>query len=65
MACISICRREICANSLFVDQTFDLVYEFYSLVHLSHADIATTSVKMNRVLKPGGLCFAGFMSAGT
>jgi SAM-dependent methyltransferase len=24
----------------FLDQTFDLVYEFYSLVHLSHADIA-------------------------
>lgn len=47
----------------FADQSFDLVYEFYSMVHLSHADIAVALAEMNRVLKPGGFCFAGFMSA--
>ncbi len=47
----------------FLDQTFDLVYEFYSMVHLSHADIAVALSEMHRVLKPGGFCFAGFMSA--
>lgn len=49
----------------FLDQTFDLVYEFYSMVHLSHADIAVALAEMHRVLKPGGFCFAGFMSADT
>lgn len=49
----------------FLDQTFDLVYEFYSMVHLSHADIAVALAEMHRVLKSGGFCFAGFMSADT
>ncbi len=49
----------------FLSQTFDLVYEFYSMVHLSHADIAVALAEMHRVLKPGGFCFAGFMSADT
>jgi ubiquinone/menaquinone biosynthesis C-methylase UbiE len=41
---------------------FDAVYEFYSLCHLSKIDTQVAIQEMNRVLKPGGLCFVGFMS---
>ncbi len=47
----------------FENQEFDLVYEFYSLCHLRKHDIFITIEEMNRVLKPGGLLFLGFMSA--
>lgn len=41
---------------------FDYVYEFNSLCHLTKADSRVAIQEMRRVLKPGGLCFLGFMS---
>jgi SAM-dependent methyltransferase len=49
----------------FEDRTFDYVYEFYMLCHLSHVDTAIAINEMHRVLKPGGMCFLGFMSPDT
>ena len=49
----------------FEDSTFDYVYEFYMLCHLSHADTTKAINEMHRVLKPGGMCFLGFMSPDT
>lgn len=46
----------------FDDGFFDYVYEFYSLCHLTKADSRLAIQEMKRVLKPGGLCFVGFMS---
>jgi len=45
----------------FDDRTFDAVYEFYSLCHLSRKDHPVAIGEMRRVLKPGGLGFLGFM----
>ena len=49
----------------FEAKTFDHVYEHFSLCHLSKADTAWTIREMKRVLKPGGLCFWGVISADT
>lgn len=46
----------------FSDESFSYVYEYYSLCHLTKADTAIAIKEMVRVLKPGGLCFLGFMS---
>lgn len=45
----------------FDDDTFDYVYEFYSLCHLTRADMPVAIREMMRVLKPGGVCYLGFM----
>jgi len=45
----------------FEDGSFDYVYEFYSLCHLSRADMPVAIGEMMRVLKPGGVCYLGFM----
>lgn len=46
----------------FDDNTFDYVYEHYSLCHLNHADTEQAVSEMLRVLKPGGMCFLGVIS---
>ena len=47
----------------FKDETFDYVYEHYSMCHLSKRDTARAVGEMYRLLKPGGLCFLGVKSA--
>jgi ubiquinone/menaquinone biosynthesis C-methylase UbiE len=44
----------------FDDETFDFVYEFYSMVHLTKSDHQKTIKEMRRVAKPGALLFLGF-----
>jgi ubiquinone/menaquinone biosynthesis C-methylase UbiE len=46
----------------FEDETFDYVYEHYSMCHLSKRDTALAVNEMYRVLKPQGLCFLGVIS---
>jgi SAM-dependent methyltransferase len=46
----------------FEDETFDYVYEHYSMCHLSKRDTALAVSEMFRVLKPQGLCFLGVIS---
>jgi ubiquinone/menaquinone biosynthesis C-methylase UbiE len=46
----------------FEDESFDYVYEHYAMCHLSKKDTAVAVGEMHRVLKPGGLCFLGFIS---
>lgn len=46
----------------FEDDTFDYVYEHYSMCHLSKQDTALAVSEMHRVLKRGGLCFLGVIS---
>ena len=47
----------------FEGDTFDYVYEHYSMCHLSKQDTALAVGEMQRVLKGGGLCFLGVISA--
>jgi ubiquinone/menaquinone biosynthesis C-methylase UbiE len=47
----------------FEDETFDYVYEHYSMCHLSKRDTALAVSEMYRVLKRQGLCFLGVISA--
>ena len=47
----------------FEDGTFDYVYEHYSMCHLSKRDTAQAVNEMYRVLKKGGLCLLGVISA--
>ena len=49
----------------FEDGAFDYVYEHYAMCHLSKQDTALAVREMHRVLKPGGLCFLGVISADT
>ena len=49
----------------FEGETFDYVYEHYSMCHLSKQDTAASIREMYRVLKKGGLCFLGVMSMDT
>ena len=46
----------------YQDDTFDYVYEHFSMCHLSKADTAIAIDEMRRVLKPGGLAFLGVIS---
>ena len=46
----------------FEDETFDYVYEHYSMCHLSKQDTAQAVSEMVRVLRPGGLCLLGVIS---
>jgi SAM-dependent methyltransferase len=49
----------------FEDETFDGVYEHYSMCHLSKRDTALAVSEMYRVLKRRELCFLGVISADT
>jgi len=46
----------------FENETFDYVFEHYSMCHLSKKDTAIAISEMYRVLKKGGLCFLGVIS---
>jgi SAM-dependent methyltransferase len=46
----------------FEDESFDYVYEHYSMCHLNKVDTAVAVGEMQRVLKPGGVAFWGVMS---
>lgn len=49
----------------FDDETFDYVFEHYSMCHLSKQDTIRAIHEMYRVLKVGGLCFLGVISTDT
>jgi ubiquinone/menaquinone biosynthesis C-methylase UbiE len=49
----------------FEDETFDIIYEQYSMCHLTKTDTVQAIGEMHRVLKPGGLCFLGVISTDT
>ncbi len=49
----------------FEDESFDALYEHFSMCHLSKADTAAALSEMRRVLKPRGLAFVGVISTGT
>ena len=46
----------------FSDESFDCVYEHYSMCHLSKQETATAIREMRRVIKRNGLCFLGVIS---
>ena len=46
----------------FEDRFFDHVYEHFAMCHLGKRDTVVTIGEMQRVLKPGGLCFLGVVS---
>jgi ubiquinone/menaquinone biosynthesis C-methylase UbiE len=46
----------------YENESFDFVYEHFSMCHLSKRDTAIAIGEMRRVLKPNGLCFLGFIS---
>jgi len=46
----------------FEGESFDYVYEHYSICHLGKRDTAQAVGEMYRVLKPGGLAFLGVIS---
>lgn len=46
----------------FEDGIFDFVFEHFAMCHMSKQDTAQSIHEMYRVLKPGGLCFLGFIS---
>jgi len=46
----------------FDANTFDYVYEHYSMCHLDHAGAVQAVSEMLRVLKPGGMAFIGVIS---
>lgn len=54
-------RRGNMKSLSYADNHFDVVYEYHSMGHLRKPDIEVTLREMYRVLKPGGLCFVGFM----
>jgi len=49
----------------FEDAEFNAVYEHFAMCHMCKQDTAQTIREMQRVLKPGGLCFLGFISDDT
>lgn len=46
----------------FDDESFEYVYEHYSMCHLSKDDTAKAVSEMNRVTQKGGVCFLGLIS---
>jgi len=46
----------------FPDESFDCVYEHYSMCHLSKTDTAKAIREMHRVTRHKGLCFLGVIS---
>ncbi len=49
----------------FEEGAFDYIYEHYSMCHLSKQDTDLAVSEMYRVLKRGGVCFLGVISADT
>lgn len=48
-------------NIPFENETFDFVYEYCSMPHMTKEDTAVTTKEITRVLKKGGYCFLGFI----
>jgi len=46
----------------FADESFSFVYSFNAIFFMTKPDIALTMDEIERVLKPGGLCYVNFMS---
>jgi ubiquinone/menaquinone biosynthesis C-methylase UbiE len=46
----------------FEDNEFSFIYSYNSIFHMTNEDIAKSVSEMERVLKPGGLCFVNFLS---
>ena len=46
----------------FADEAFSFVYSFNAIFFMKKTDIAVSIKEMERVLKPGGLCYVNFMS---
>jgi ubiquinone/menaquinone biosynthesis C-methylase UbiE len=55
-------RKGDMRHNPFDDETFDYVYEHFSMCHLSKQDTARAISEMYRVLKKDGLCFLGVIS---
>jgi len=49
----------------FANDSFDVVYEHYSMCHMNREDTILAIREMKRVLKPGGVSFLGFISRDT
>lgn len=52
-------------NITFENESFDFVYEYYSMCHLTKEDTRRAISEMTRVLRSGGLLFLGFISHDT
>ncbi len=46
----------------FADACFQFVYAFNAIFFMTKTDIAVAMAEIERVLKPGGLCYVNFMS---
>jgi ubiquinone/menaquinone biosynthesis C-methylase UbiE len=46
----------------FASESFSFVYSFNAIFFMTKAGIATAMGEIERVLKPGGLCYVNFMS---
>ncbi len=46
----------------FATETFSNVYSFNAIIFMTKPDIEIAMSEMERVLKPGGLCYVNFMS---
>jgi SAM-dependent methyltransferase len=49
----------------FDNESFDYVYEHFSMCHLNKGDTLAAISEMRRVLRPQGLCFLGVISTDT
>jgi len=46
----------------FADESFDFAYSYNAIFFMTKPDIETSIGEMERVIKPGGLCFVNFLS---
>ena len=46
----------------FEDESMSFIFSYNTIFHMTKADIAIAMREIERVLKPGGLCFVNFMS---
>ena len=46
----------------FEDESMSFVFSYNTIFHMTKQDIGTSMAEMQRVLKPGGLCFVNFLS---
>jgi ubiquinone/menaquinone biosynthesis C-methylase UbiE len=46
----------------FEDESFSFVFSYNTIFHMSKRDIAAAMREIERVMKPGGVCFVNFLS---
>jgi ubiquinone/menaquinone biosynthesis C-methylase UbiE len=46
----------------FNDATFSFIYSYNTIFHMTKKDMKKAVTEMDRVLKPGGLCYVNFLS---